>query len=37
LSGTNLLNQRVVRTQDSVEIFSYQVGITGLAALEYSL
>ncbi|MCX5745308.1 MAG: TonB-dependent receptor [Proteobacteria bacterium] len=37
LSGTNLLNRRVVRTQDAVEIFAYQVGVTAVGNLEFTL
>jgi len=37
LAGTNLLGQRVVRTQDDVEIFAYQVGVTVVGSVEYSL
>lgn len=37
LAATNLLDQRVVRTQDDVEIFAYPVGITVLGSVEYSL
>jgi TonB-dependent receptor len=37
LAATNLLDQRVVRTQDAVEIFAYQVGVTLLGSVEYSL
>ncbi|MBC7976696.1 MAG: TonB-dependent receptor, partial [Myxococcales bacterium] len=37
LAATNLLDQRVVRTQDDVEIFAYQVGVTVLGSVEYSL
>jgi outer membrane receptor protein involved in Fe transport len=37
LAGTNLLGERVVRTQDDVEIFAYQVGVTVVGSVEYSL
>ncbi|HRC56485.1 MAG TPA: TonB-dependent receptor, partial [Kofleriaceae bacterium] len=37
LSGANLLNQRSVRTQNDVEIFSYSVGVTGTASLELKM
>ncbi len=37
LAGSNLLNQRVVRTQSDVEIYAYQVGVTVLGSVEYSL
>jgi hypothetical protein len=37
LAGSNLLNQRVARTQSDVEIYAYQVGITVLGSIEYSL
>lgn len=37
LSGANLLNQRVVRTQNDVEIFAYPVGVTVVGAVEMSL
>ncbi|MBL9015007.1 MAG: TonB-dependent receptor [Myxococcales bacterium] len=37
LSGTNLLNQRVVRTQDDVEIFAYPVGVTVVGSVEMTL
>ncbi|MCB9562614.1 MAG: TonB-dependent receptor [Kofleriaceae bacterium] len=36
LAATNLLHQRVVRTQNDVEIFAYQVGTSFVASLEYS-
>jgi hypothetical protein len=37
LAAVNLLDQRVVRTQDAVEIFAYDVGVTVLGSVEYSL
>jgi outer membrane receptor protein involved in Fe transport len=37
LAATNLLDQRVVRTQDDVEIFAYRVGVSVLGSVEYSL
>jgi TonB-dependent receptor len=37
LAGSNLLDQRVVRTQSDVEIFAYKVGVTILGSVEYSL
>jgi len=37
LAASNLLDQRVVRMQDGVEIFAYQVGVTVLGSVEYSL
>ena len=37
LSATNLLGQRVVRTQDDVEILAYQVGFTAVGSLEFFL
>jgi outer membrane receptor protein involved in Fe transport len=37
LAATNLLDQRVVRTQDDVEILTYDVGVTVLGSVEYSL
>jgi outer membrane receptor protein involved in Fe transport len=37
LAGTNLLGGRVVRSQDDVEIFAYQVGVTVVGSVEYSL
>ena len=37
LSGTNLLNQRVVRTQNDVEIFAYPVGVTVVGSVEMTL
>lgn len=37
LSGTNLLRQRVVRSQNEVEIFAYQVGTSVVASLELSV
>lgn len=37
LSGANLLNQRVVRTQNDVEIFAYPVGVTVVGSVEMSL
>lgn len=37
VAGTNLLNQRVVRTQDDVEILAYPVGVTFVGSLEWSV
>jgi outer membrane receptor protein involved in Fe transport len=37
LSGSNLLNQRVVRTQNGVEILAYPIGVTTVGILELSL
>ncbi|CAN5900772.1 TonB-dependent receptor [soil metagenome] len=37
LSGSNLLNQRVVRTQNDVEIFAYKVGITVVGSVEMTI
>ncbi|MEO8551991.1 MAG: TonB-dependent receptor, partial [Kofleriaceae bacterium] len=37
LAGSNLLNRRVVRTQDDVEIFSYTVGVTVVGSAEMTL
>ena len=37
LAATNLLDQRVVRSQDDVEILAYQVGLSVLGSVEYSL
>lgn len=37
LAGSNLLDQRVARTQSDVEIYAYQVGVTVLGSVEYSL
>jgi TonB dependent receptor/Carboxypeptidase regulatory-like domain/TonB-dependent Receptor Plug Domain len=37
LAATNLLDERVVRTQDDVEIHAYPVGVTVLGSVEYSL
>ena len=37
LSGTNLLNRRLVYTQRGVEILAYQVGIGALATLELNV
>ena len=37
LAGSNLLDQRVVRTESDVEIYSYKVGVTVLGSVEYSL
>jgi outer membrane receptor protein involved in Fe transport len=37
LSGTNLLNQRLVQTQNDVEILAYRLGIGVLATLELSV
>ena len=37
LAAANLLDQRVVRTQNEVEIFAYKVGVTVLGSVEYSL
>jgi len=36
LSGSNLLDQRVVRTQNDVEIFAYKVGVTIVGSVEMS-
>ncbi len=36
LSGSNLLDQRVVRTQNDVEIFAYKVGVTVVGSVEMS-
>ncbi|MEO7095333.1 MAG: TonB-dependent receptor, partial [Polyangiales bacterium] len=36
LSGTNLLDQRVVRTQNDVEIIAYKVGVTVVGSVEMS-
>ena len=37
LAGSNLLDQRVVRTQDDVEIYAYKTGVTVVGSLELSL
>lgn len=37
LAASNLLDQRVVRSQNDVEIFAYPVGVTVLGSVEYSL
>lgn len=37
LAASNLLDQRVVRTQNDVEIFAYKVGVTVIGSVEYSL
>jgi len=37
LAGTNLLDQRVVRTQDAVEILAYRTGVTVVGSVEYSV
>jgi hypothetical protein len=37
VAGTNLLGQRVVRTQDGVEILGYDAGISFSASLELSI
>jgi hypothetical protein len=37
LAGTNLLDQRVVRTQDGVEILAYKTGVTVVGSVELSL
>jgi len=37
LSGSNLLNQRVVRKQNDVEIFAYNVGVTVIGSVEMTL
>jgi outer membrane receptor protein involved in Fe transport len=37
LAGTNLLDQRVSRTQDGVPIFSYKTGVTVVGSVELSL
>jgi len=37
LSGANLLNQRAVRTQDGVDIYSYKLGVTVVGSVEMSL
>jgi hypothetical protein len=37
LAGSNLLDQRVVRSQSGVDIYAYQVGVTVLGSVEYSL
>jgi len=37
LAGTNLLGQRVVLTQDGVEIYAYPVGVSVVASLELSI
>jgi hypothetical protein len=37
LSGTNLLNRRVVFTQSGVDVLAYQIGVGALASLELSV
>jgi hypothetical protein len=37
LAASNLLDQRVVLSQDRVETFAYPVGVTVLGSVEYSL
>jgi hypothetical protein len=37
LAGSNLLDQRVRRTQDGVEIYGYKTGVTVVGSLELSL
>jgi TonB-dependent receptor len=37
LAGTNLLDQRVVRTQDGVEILAYKTGVTVVGSVELTL
>ena len=37
LSGSNLLDQRVVRTQNDVEIFAYNVGVTVVGSVEMTI
>ena len=37
LAASNLLDQRVVRTQDDVEIFAYKTGVTVVGSVELSL
>jgi hypothetical protein len=37
LTGNNLLNQRVVRTQDDVDILAYQTGVSIVGSVEYSI
>jgi TonB-dependent receptor len=37
LAGANLLDRRVVRTQDGVEIFAYRVGVTVVGSVELSI
>ncbi len=37
LAGTNLLDERVVRTQDDVEILAYPAGVTVVGSLELSV
>ncbi len=37
LAGSNLLNQRVLRTQDGVEIFAYKAGVVVLGSLELAV
>lgn len=37
LAATNLLDQRVVRRQDDVDILAYDVGVTVLGSVEFSL
>jgi len=37
LAATNLLDQRVVRTQNDVEILAYRIGVAVIASVEFSL
>lgn len=37
LAGTNLLDQRAIRTQDGVEILAYPVGVTVVGSVEMSI
>jgi outer membrane receptor protein involved in Fe transport len=37
LAASNLLDQRVVRTQDDVEIYAYKAGVTVIGSVELSL
>lgn len=37
LTGSNLLDQRVVRTQDGVEVLAYKAGVTIVGSIELSL
>ena len=37
LAGTNLLDQRVVRSQDGVDIFAYKTGVTVVGSVELTL
>ncbi len=37
LSASNLLDQRVVRTQNDVEIFAYKVGVTVVGSVEMTI